>query len=192
MIRAEYKDKDRIVDILTTSFDDNKSVNYVINQDKRRVQRIRNLMDYSFEVCYTFGDVFLSNDKKGCALIVLPDKKKTNLKSISLDLKLITSCLGLSNVNKAMARESKIKKLHPKELMYYLWFIGVYPGEQNKGIGSVLLDEVIEEGVSKKRSIFLETSTARNIPWYEKFGFEIYNKLDLGYQLFFLKRDVNK
>ena len=134
----------------------------------------------------------MSNDKKGCALIVLPDKKKTNLKSISLDLKLITSCLGLSNVNKAMARESKIKKLHPKELMYYLWFIGVYPGEQNKGIGSVLLDEVIEEGVSKKRAIYLETSTVRNIPWYEKFGFEIYNKLDLGYQLFFLKRDVNK
>lgn len=192
MVRAVYQDKKKIVDILTSSFDDNKSVNYVINQDKKRVQRIRSLMDYSFEVCYRFGDVFLSDDKNGCALIVLPDKKKTNLKSILLDIKLITSCIGISNVNKAMARESKIKKLHPKELMYYLWFIGVDPNKQNKGIGSSLLNEIIKEGTSKKRNIYLETSTVRNIPWYEKFGFKLYNKLDLGYQLFFLKREINK
>lgn len=189
MIKAEYKDKNRIVDILTSSFDDNKSVNYIIKQDSRRVQRIRNLMDYSFEVCYMFGDVFLSEDKNACALIVLPDKKKTNLKSIFLDVKLIISCTGLSNVKKAMDRESKIKKLHSKELMYYLWFIGVDPNKQNKGIGSTLLNEIIKEGASKKRAIYLETSTTRNIPWYEKFGFRIYNELDLGYRLFFLKKD---
>ena len=111
MIRAEYRDKGRIVDILTRSFDDNKSVNYIIKQDKTRVQRIKNLMDYSFEVCYMSGEVFLSEDKNACALIVLPDKKKTNLKSILLDVKLITACIGSSNVKKAMARESKIKKL---------------------------------------------------------------------------------
>ncbi len=65
-----------------------------------------------------FGDVFLSDDRKGCALIVLPDKKKTTLKSILLDLKLIFTCLGLSNAKKAMDRESKIKKLQPNESSY--------------------------------------------------------------------------
>ena len=189
MIRARYNDKTVIVDILSNSFNDNHSVNYIIKQDRWRVDRIRNLMDYSFEVCYMFGDVFLSDDKNACALIVLPDKKKTNLKSILLDVKLITSCIGLSNVKKAMARESKIKKLHPEQLMYYLWFIGVDPDKQNKGIGSTLLNEVIKEGTSQHRSIYLETSTLKNIPWYEKFGFKIYNELDLGYKLFFLKKE---
>jgi len=65
-----------------------------------------------------FGDVFLSEDKAGCALILLPDKKKTTLKSISLDIKLILTCMGLSNAKKAMDREAKIKKLHPDGLMY--------------------------------------------------------------------------
>ena len=146
-------------------------------------------MEYSFEVCHLFGEVFLTNDKKGCALILLPDKKKTNLKSILLDVKLISTCTGLSNLTKAMSRESKIKKLHPKELMYYLWFIGVDPDKQSKGIGSTLLNEVINEGTSEHRSIYLETSTLKNIPWYEKFGFKIYNELDLGYKLFFLKKE---
>lgn len=189
MIRANYKDKERIIDILTSSFKENKSVNYIIKEDGKRVDRIRNLMDYSFEVCFMFGEVFLSDDRKGCALIVLPDKKKTTLKSILLDIKLIFSCMGVSNVKKAMNRESKIKKLHPKELMYYLWFIGVDRNDQNKGIGSSLLMDVIKQGELKNRSIYLETSTLKNIPWYEKFGFKIYNELDFGYTLFFLKRE---
>ncbi len=89
MIRANYNDKERIVDILTGSFQENKSVNYIIKQDGKRVNRIRNLMTYSFEVCYKFGDVFLSDDRKGCALIVLPDKKKTTLRSLLLDVRLV-------------------------------------------------------------------------------------------------------
>ncbi|MEO6707594.1 MAG: GNAT family N-acetyltransferase [Ginsengibacter sp.] len=189
MIKATYQDKDRVVDILAESFDDNKSVNYIIKQDKKRNQRIRKLMAYSFDICYLYGEVYLTNDKSGCALILLPDKKKYNLKSFLLDIKLVVSCIGISNIKKAMKRESKIKKLQPKELMYYLWFIGVDPNEQNKGIGTALIKEVIKEGRSNQRPIFLETSTLKNIPWYQKFGFEIYNELDLSYSLFFLKKE---
>ena len=187
MIRANYKDKRRIVDILTTSFDDNKSVNYIVQRDSKRIKRIRKLMEYSFHVCYSFGEVFLSEDKNGCALILFPDKKKS---TILLDIKLIISCIGIFNIKKAMQREAKIKKLQPKELMYYLWFIGVDPIAQNNGKGSALMSEIIKESNASNRSICLETSTLKNIPWYEKFGFKIYNELDLGYRLFFLKREA--
>jgi GNAT superfamily N-acetyltransferase len=189
MIRAAHKDKQLVVGILSKSFDDNKSVNYIVKQDKKRAQRLRCLMEYSFDMCYLFGDVFLSEDKSGCALVQFPDRKKTTLKSILPDIKLITSCVGLLNVKKALDREGKINKLHPKELMYYLWFIGVDPQNQNKGIGSNLMNEVINDSIAKQRPVYLETSTLKNIPWYEKFGFRIYNELDLGYKLFFLKRE---
>lgn len=189
MIRAEYQDKQLIVDILTRSFENNRSVNYIIKQDNKRIKRIRNLMAYSFDVCYSFGEVFLSDNKKACALIVYPDKKRANLRSILLDIKLILFSTGLSNIKKAMDREAKIKKFHPENLMYYLWFIGVDPGDQNRGLGSDLLKEVIKEGESIHRPVYLETSTLKNIPWYEKFGFKIYNELDLSYRLFFLKKE---
>ncbi len=39
------------------------------------------------------------------------------------------------------------------------------------------------------RPIYLATSTMKNLPWYKKSGFEVYNELDLGYNLFFLKRE---
>ncbi len=192
MIKAEYSDKNLVVDILTKSFDTNHSVNYIVKQDQKRIQRISSLVDYSFEVCYLFGDVFLSDDKKACALVTYPDQKKTTLKSILLDVKLILSSVGLKNIKKTLARESMINKVQPKELKYYLWFIGVDPKYYNKGIGSILLSQIIEDSEHKKRTIYLETSTMKNLPWYKKFGFNIYHELDLSYKLFFLKRELNK
>lgn len=192
MKKAEYKDKNWVVDILTKSFDTNQSVNYIIKQDEKRITRIKALMDYSFEICYLFGDVFLSEDKKACALVTYPDKKKTILKSILLDIKLILSSVGLKNIKKTLARESLINKVQPKVLKYYLWFIGVDPEYQNEGIGSVLLNEIIDDSEHKKRPIYLETSTLKNLPWYKKFGFQIYHELDLSYRLFFLKRELKK
>lgn len=190
MIKASYHEKGLVIDILTKSFDTNQSVNYIVKQDSAREKRVKALMDYSFEVCYLFGDVFLSENKKACALILYPDKKKTTFKSIILDLKLILNCVGISNIKKALSRESKIKKLQPKEPMYYIWFIGVDPQYQSSGIGSKLLSEVIDDSKQKKRALYLETSTLKNIPWYKKFGFDIYNELDLSYKLFFLRKDI--
>jgi len=94
MINAAYSDRSNVVDILANSFDDNKSVNYIIPKDKKRKQRIKWVMEYSFDVCYLSGKVLVSDDKKGCALIILPDKKKTNFRSVWLDLKLIFTCIG--------------------------------------------------------------------------------------------------
>lgn len=188
MVKATYADKARVIDILTESFDANLSVNYLVPQDKKRKQRIRKLMEYSFEICYLYGDIFLTEDKAGCALILFPDKKKNNLKSIFLDIKLILSCIGISNIKKALTRESKIKNLQPKIPMYYLWFIGVDPSQQNKGTGTVLMKEIIDDAHNMQRPIYLETSTLKNIPWYEKFGFRIYDELELGYRLFFMEK----
>lgn len=189
MLRANHSDRERIVDILSSSFDDNKSVNYIIKQDSRRPERLKKLMEYSFDYCRLFGDVFLTEDKKGCALIIKPDEKKTSLKSILLDVRLALSVVGIGNVKKAMARESAIKEIHPDGKLYYLWFIGVDPSEQNKGIGSKLLGEVINRAQAQNRTICLETSTLKNIPWYEKFGFTIYKELDFGYKLYCMKRE---
>lgn len=190
MRRANSRDKELIIDILTQSFESNQSVNYIVRQDAKRTERIRALMDYSFEVCSLFGDVFMSDDNKACALIIYPDKKKATLRAAWLDVKLIVRCIGAGNIRKALGREALIKKIQPKEKMTYLWFIGVGLTDQNKGLGSGLLQSIIKHSNQNNRPIYLETSTVRNLPWYGKFGFEVYNEQDLGYRLYFLKRDL--
>ena len=192
MKRVDANHKSLVVDILTKSFDDNKSVNYVVKQDEKRQERIRGLMDYSFDVCNAFGEVWLADDNQACALILHPDKKRTTPDAIMWDVKLALSVIGLTRVGQVLGRESKIKAFHPKEPFSYLWFIGVRPEDQNSGKGSRLLNEVIEYSERNNRPIYLETSVDRNLPWYKKHGFEIFHSLELTYKLYMLRRENNK
>jgi len=192
MIKATPSDKQLVIKILTDSFESNQSVNYIVKQDKQRLERIGALMDYSFEVCMEFGDVWLSNNRKACALVLYPQKKRTTLKAILLDVKLILKAIGISNIKKALDRESRIKARQLKAPASYLWFIGVIPQDQHAGIGSDLLTQVLADADKQGLPVILETSTMKNLPWYERFGFSVYDQLDLGYHLYFLKHETGK
>jgi len=187
MRRATKHDRDVVVKILSRAFEDNKSVNYIVRQDKFRRKRIKALMDYSFQVCHLFGCVYLSDDNNACALISFPDQKKATFKSIFLDIKLIIKATGWRNISKVLTRERVISKNYPNAPIYYLWFIGVLPEYQNQGLGKEMLREIVEEARMLKRPIYLETSSEKNVPWYQNAGFEIYNQLDFGYPLYLLK-----
>jgi hypothetical protein len=188
MIEASHKDKACIVEILTNAFDTNKSVNYIIKQDSKRIERIKNLIDYSFEMCFRFGKVYLSEDKKACALILLPHLKKTTISSALLDIQLVFKSIGLKNTGKVMKREKIINSFHPKTPFIYLWFIGVNPEFQGHGVGSKLLQQIITESDKLALPVYLETSTEENIPWYHKHGFQQYNAFETPYRLCFFKQ----
>ncbi|MBD1424062.1 GNAT family N-acetyltransferase [Sphingobacterium arenae] len=192
MIKADPNDKTLITELLAKSFEKNLSVNYIIRQDEKKAHRLRVLMEYSIKMCSLFGEIWLSNDKKACALVLYPHKKKTTFATIYLDVKLALSAIGISGIGKAIKREAMIKKKQPKEKMAYLWFIGVNPLYQHLGIGSNLLKEVLANATKNGLPVYLETSTQKNLPWYQRFGFRIYDKLVLSYVLHFLKHEPAK
>lgn len=190
MRRAERSDKPLVLEILSRSFDENKSVNHVVKQDAFRKDRIKALMSYSFDVCFDYGEIWISNDREGCALVLYTDRKKTTPASIRQDLQLVFKAIGISRTFKVLKRESSIKKNHPEDKFMYLWFVGVNPDAQKKGVGSSILGNIIAMSLKEGRPIYLETSVMRNLPWYKKFGFEVYKELDLGYTLYLLRRPL--
>ena len=181
-------DKKKVIDIISTSFDQNKSINYVVKQDKKRIKRIQLLIEYSLFYGTHFGKVYLSNNTKGACIVLFPSKKKTTMKSILWDLKLAIKCIGFSRVLAVMKRESLIHKNHPKEDFIHLWYVGVEPEAQHQGIGKELLKEVLEK--HKSKPFYLETSTMSNIPFYKNLGFNTMKQIDLGYDLFIMKKEV--
>ncbi|WP_114789059.1 GNAT family N-acetyltransferase [Niabella yanshanensis] len=187
MQKGTRSDKALIVDILTKAFNDNKSVNYIIQQDKRRMERIRELGNYSCEMCLRFGEIFISEDQTACALILFPDRKRTTAGSVVCDLRLIIKAMGLSNLPRALKRNKAISKVHPPGFLYHIWYIGVEPQQQGKGTGSLLLRELIARARRLNRKPVLETSTKQNVPWYQKHGFTIYRQLNFGFDFYCMK-----
>lgn len=184
---ASNADKERIIEILTESFKENQSVNYIVKQDKNRIQRISKLIEYSFFQGTEYGKVFFSDDRNAACIIIFPDKKKTTFKSILWDSKLITKVIGFKKVKRTLQRESLLKQNYPKTPYVHLWYIGVDPTFHGNGIGSKLLQEVLD--FCEGKPIYLETSVVSNLDWYKKFGFEIFKTLELGYTLYLLKKD---
>ncbi|MBB5440658.1 GNAT superfamily N-acetyltransferase [Pedobacter sp. AK017] len=170
MIELQNTDKERIIEILTFAFESNASVNYIVNQDEQRMERIRNLMRYSVRVCSVFGKVVLSDDRNAAAL-VMHGPKGFSLRALLWELELIFRVSGLSNLKTVLRREALIKAQHPLKTFYYLWFIGVHPAHRGHGIGSDLLVELLADAERLGLPVYLETSAIRNVPWYEKFGF---------------------
>ncbi|MGN6417174.1 MAG: GNAT family N-acetyltransferase [Pseudobacter sp.] len=188
MIKAEKKDKQKVTDILTDSFFDNRSVNYVIPQDQRKREKIEKLMAYSFDVCHAFGEVYLSDCRRACALVLYPEKKRTTLQSIWWDLQLAATVFGLTRTFRVLNREQLIRKHHPSFPFFYLWFIGVERNNQHAGIGRQLMQELLQLSQQQQKPVYLETSTPENVPWYQQFGFEVYAEESLSYKLYFLRK----
>lgn len=177
-------EKQIIVDILRKSFQDNKSVNFVVKQDRKREARIKKLMEYSYFQGENFGKIYFSKDQNACAIVLIPSKKKTTLKGILWDLKLVFSCMGISNVSKVLKRESEIKKHHPDFSFLHLWYIGVNPEFQGKSKGTELMAKIMYDAKELNLPIYLETSNPKNFPFYEKLGFKMISELNsLGYPL---------
>ncbi len=186
---ATRQDKSLLVHLLSQAFAANGSVNYVVGNGDGQLKRIRALMEYSVEVCFRFGNVYLDEDRAACALVLYPHHKRTTLKSVALDVQLALRAIGWRRVWRVLRREAQIKKIQPKEDMAYLWFIGVDPVRQHAGIGSTLLQSVIDVASRDGLPVYLETSVTENLPWYQRFGFTIYGSLDMGsHTLYFMRR----
>ena len=70
------------------------------------------------------------------------------------------------------AMVEQIGAFHPREAHWYLPLIGVDPAHQGKGIGSVLLSQVLSTCDGQRLPAYLEATSPRNILLYKRHGFE--------------------
>lgn len=69
---------------------------------------------------------------------------------------------------------------HPAEPCWYLPLIGVDPSCQGRGYGSALLRYALEQCDRDGTPAYLESSNPRNIPLYERHGFEVVGTIRAG------------
>jgi ribosomal protein S18 acetylase RimI-like enzyme len=69
---------------------------------------------------------------------------------------------------------------HPKEPHWYLPLIAVDPARQGQGHGSALLRETLRRCDRDGLLAYLESSNPRNITLYERHGFEVMGRIQVG------------
>jgi GNAT superfamily N-acetyltransferase len=74
----------------------------------------------------------------------------------------------------------QMEKFHPTEPHWYLPMIGVDPAHQGAGIGSALMMEALKAVDRDGIIAYLESSNPRNIPLYQRYGFEVIGEIQSG------------
>lgn len=74
----------------------------------------------------------------------------------------------------------EMSNYHPSEPHWYLPLIGVDPSQQNKGYGSALMKHALTMCDRDNQPAYLESSNPRNISLYERHGFEVIGKIQVG------------
>lgn len=69
---------------------------------------------------------------------------------------------------------------HPSEPHWYLPLIGVDPARHGNGLGSALMRHALRRSDADGVPAYLESSNPRNIPLYERHGFEILGTIQVG------------
>ncbi len=79
-----------------------------------------------------------------------------------------------------LATFEKMDKWHPEERHWHLPMIGVEPNSQGRGLGGALMRHAIARSDEDEASAYLESSNPRNISLYERHGFEVMGKIQIG------------
>ena len=87
--------------------------------------------------------------------------------------------LGLRRLRTASAGYAVISGARPQEPHWYLSTIGVAPTEQRRGFGSALIAVMLERADRDGVMTYLETFTPDNVPYYERFGFQVTKEDDI-------------
>lgn len=90
-----------------------------------------------------------------------------------------------STVEKSLRPETdalfeQMAAYHPTEPHWYLPLIGADPAHQGEGLGEVLMTYALARCDRDHAPAYLESSNPRNIPFYERHGFERLGAIQVG------------
>jgi len=89
---------------------------------------------------------------------------------------LLTAGTGYS---RALQLGKAIEKHHLKEPHWYLAILGTEPEAQGRGLGTALLQPILERCDKHRATACLESSKQSNIPFYQRQGFEVTGEISI-------------
>ena len=161
---------------LAAAFVDDPLFNWFMRRDARRdAARERFFKVLLKEVAFPDGRI--QRPASGGAAAVWIASENLGAQPIHRELRglpMLLNATGLSRFGRLLALRKAMDAHHPMERAHdYLWFLGVRPDAQGHGLGSRLLSAQTAQLDARGRASFLETATPRNVPLYQRFGYEI-------------------
>jgi ribosomal protein S18 acetylase RimI-like enzyme len=177
-VRALTRDDvPEVVKMLARTFDDDPVTNYIFPSARRRAPGLR--MYFRLQIVNDFlahGGVLTTADHTGAAVWGPPGKPmQTGVRGLLGVLPVAPYVIG--NLSRTLRELARIQSLHPKEPHWYLATLGTHVDHQGKGIGSAVMQPILDRCDAEGIPAYLESSKERNVPFYRRHGFEVTHEI---------------
>ena len=169
-------ERDPVMDILALAFSTDPAVRYMFPGAATYLANFNRLATGMAGSALAAGTAWVADDGGAAALWLAPGAEADKDAIIAL-------------VGEAVAPERQavlgelgdlMDEFHPAEPHWYLSMIGVDPSRQGQGLGSALLKAGLARCDADGLPAYLESSSPKNVPLYERHGFEIIGLIKPG------------
>jgi len=175
-VTATRGDLEEVVETLSDAFAVEPDMKWFIRDDERRDAARRSLFA---QLIHGPGFRHGRIDRPargGAAAVWMPFEwvRPDPLPRVLLEALAMLPITGLSRAHRLVALRQAMDRQHPMDRTHaYLWFLGVAPAAQGRGVGSALLRHANARHDAAGLPAYLETSTLPNVRLYARHGYRI-------------------
>ena len=163
---------------LSRAFADDPVMNYLLGKDELPFDKGVKFFTLMCKIQLPHQHVYVTDRCEAAAVWAPPDKWKVPSSEILKATPAFLSVFGVKQFVSALGALTLLEKNHPKEPHYYLEFLGTDPAHQGRGIGSALLQPVLDRCDDEGVGAYLESSKESNVPFYARHGFTVTRELE--------------
>lgn len=177
---AGVADRDQLGATLAAAFADDPVFSWLIPPGAAaRQRRLRALFSALASSYVAKEHCYLTEDAAAVALWAPPGRWVTPPSDIVRSARAMVGALRWGTI-RSLRCLMTVEANHPKEPPHwYLGFLGTVPERQSQGLGSLLLQQVLQVADRDETAAYLESSNPRNIPLYRRHGFEVVEELSM-------------
>ena len=190
--KATKADVSQVSTSLAKAFHDDPVMLHILPPGARgQAKKLEGLMRIEAMSGLRHESVWTTADGQATAIWKPPNKWKVGGMELVRQIPRTVSILG-SRLPAALAVLTAIEKKHPVDPPHWhLAVLGTEPAGQGQGKGSAVLQPVLDHCDRAGEPAYLESSKEQNVPFYERHGFRVTERLDLkgGPSMWLMWRD---
>lgn len=169
--------------VLARAFQNDPLMVYYLQDPARRARVLPGFMRAALRYCMRYGEVFATPGLEGISCWLPPGE--THLRTLAMaraGMGVVSIRLGWWAYQRMARLEPLLDRIHSAAFPsphWYLMILGVDPGCQGAGNGSRLLAWKLARIRVSGLPCYLETMSARNLPFYRKNGFRVVSETEV-------------
>lgn len=169
-------ERDPVMDTLALAFSTDAPVRYMFPTARAYLNAFPRLATAMAGGALAAGTAWVVDDAAAAALWLAPGVQGDTAAIIAL----VGETVSEERQEVLGALGDLMAQYHPDEPHWYLPLIGVDPSRQGQGLGSALLKAGLQRCDAEGLPAYLESSSPKNVPLYERHGFEVIGLIKPG------------